>query len=111
MMAMLATADGESEIEEKIFDERFANVSELVKMGANIKVHNASAYITGVDKLNCASVFARDLRSGASLVVAALGAEGLTEVFNTKYIDRGYEYFAENIRKLDGIITRVEDTF
>ncbi len=111
MMAMLATADGESEIEEKIFDERFANANELVKMGANIKVRGASAYITGVERLHSASVFARDLRSGASLVVAALGVEGQTEVFNTKYIDRGYDCFDENIKKLGGVITRVDDAF
>lgn len=111
MMTVLSTADGESVIEEKIFDERFANAYELVKMGANIRVSGASAYISGVEKLHSASVFARDLRSGASLVVAALGADGVSEIFNAKYIDRGYERFDENIKKLGGIITRVDDAY
>lgn len=111
MMAVLATADGESQIEEKIFDERFANAYELSKMGADIKVKGSTAYIKGVEKLHSASVFARDLRSGASLVVAALGTDGQTEIFNTKYIDRGYETFCENIQKLGGVIRRVDDTF
>lgn len=111
LMAVLANADGESVIEEKIFDERFANAYELSKMGADIRVEGSSAYIRGVEKLHSAPVFARDLRSGASLVVAALGADGNTEVFNTKYIDRGYERFDENIKKLGGVITRVDDAF
>ncbi len=111
MMAVLSIADGESIIEEKIFDQRFATVYELVKMGADIKVCGAKAYINGVEKLNGAPVFARDLRSGAALAVAALGADGTTEIFNTKYIDRGYERFEDNLKKLGADITRVEDAF
>lgn len=111
MMAVLATAGGESVIEEKIFDQRFANAYELIKMGADITLDGSTAYIRGVDRLHSASVFARDLRSGASLVVAALGADGKTEIFNTKYIDRGYEAFDINIQKLGGVITRFDDTY
>jgi len=105
---LLSIAEGTSTITEGIWDSRFQYVNELKRMGAQIKVDGRIAVIEGVKKLTGAPIKATDLRAGAAMVIAGLVAEGRTEVFNIKYIDRGYERFEEKLRKLGADITRVE---
>ncbi len=90
-MALSAVADGTSVFVENIFENRFRHVEELVRMGADIKVEGRSAVIRGVEKLYGANVEAYELRGGAALVLAALGAEGKTTLTGTEFIDRGYD--------------------
>jgi len=91
MMALLSLADGVSSIEEQIFENRFMHVPELIRMGANIEISGRKATISGVDRLRGAQVKATDLRASVSLVLAALAAEGQTEIDKIHHIDRGYE--------------------
>ncbi|HPK16000.1 MAG TPA: UDP-N-acetylglucosamine 1-carboxyvinyltransferase, partial [Clostridia bacterium] len=109
MMAMLAKADGNSYIVENIFESRFNHVSELQRMGANINVNGRTATVEGTKSLAGAPLYASDLRAGAALIVAALSADGRSEVHNVEYIDRGYEYLEEKLRALGADITRVEE--
>lgn len=90
-MALAAVADGTSVFVENIFENRFRHVSELSRMGADIKVEGRSAVVRGVKQLCGANVEACELRGGAALVLAALAADGRTTVSGTEYIDRGYE--------------------
>ncbi|MBE7021642.1 MAG: UDP-N-acetylglucosamine 1-carboxyvinyltransferase [Ruminococcaceae bacterium] len=107
-LALLCTTEGTGKIQEQIFKSRFKPVSELIKMGAVITVENDTAVITGVPALSGTKVFARDLRGGAALVIAGLGATGITEVENVCYIDRGYEKLEENLTRLGAVIQRKE---
>ena len=84
--------------------------SELKRMGANIKVDNGTAIITGVDGLSGAPVMASDLRASAALVLAALAAEGTTEIHRLYHIDRGYEMLDEKLMMLGARVQRVLDT-
>lgn len=105
IMAVLSLAKGKSLIEEKIFETRYQTVPELRKMGADIEIADGKAYINGVNKLNGTTVTAKELRGGASLIIAALNAEGQTIVEDYgEYIMRGYEKIADNIRQLGGNI-------
>ena len=104
----LALAEGMSTITENIFENRFKYVAELARMGARIKVEGNTAIITGVSKLSGAKVSAPDLRAGAALVLAALAAEGTSQVDGIKFIKRGYENFSGKLRKLGADIRRVE---
>lgn len=106
LMAALATADGTSVFEENIFDCRYRHTEALIKMGADIQVMGKAAVIRGIPKLHGADVEATDLRGGAAMAVAALGAEGTTRLSKISHIDRGYENFEEEIRKLGGNIRR-----
>ena len=99
--AVLCKAKGTSIIVENIFENRYKHVSELLKMGADIKTEGKVAIIQGVDKLYGTTVCATDLRGGAALVIAGLAAEGKTEVTNIKHIDRGYESI-EKVLSLTG---------
>ena len=90
-MALAAKARGTSVFVENIFENRFQNVDELMRMGADIKTEGRTAVVRGVDKLEGANVVAKELRGGASLVVAALAATGTTTVSGIEFIDRGYE--------------------
>ncbi|MCH5209410.1 MAG: UDP-N-acetylglucosamine 1-carboxyvinyltransferase [Oscillospiraceae bacterium] len=90
-MALSAMAKGTSVFVENIFENRFQNVDELTRMGADIKTEGRTAVVRGVEKLEGANVVARELRGGASLVVAALAANGTTTVSGVELIDRGYE--------------------
>ena len=104
-MAVNAIAEGESQITETIFENRFMHVPELNRMGANISVKGNTATITGVDKLSGANVMATDLRASASLIIAALVAEGETVINRIYHLDRGYE----NIEaKLGGVGAKIE---
>ncbi len=106
-LALATMAEGTSHIRETIFQSRFHAAAELAKMGAEIKICRDSASVTGVERLAGASVSAPDLRSGAALVIAALAAEGTTEIDNVCYIDRGYEHLEENLARLGAAIQRI----
>ncbi|ADU75967.1 UDP-N-acetylglucosamine 1-carboxyvinyltransferase [Acetivibrio thermocellus AD2] len=103
---LLCLADGTSTVTEGIWDSRFQYVDELKRMGAKIKVEGRIAIIEGVGKLSGAPVKATDLRAGAALVIAGLVAEGVTEVYNIRYIDRGYENIEGKLSKLGAQIVR-----
>lgn len=110
VMAMLSLAKGTSVIVENIFESRFKHVSELVRMGAKIKIEGRVAIIDETDCLHGAKVTATDLRGGAALIVAALGAKGETEITGLWHIDRGYEKAEECLKKIGADIERrVED--
>lgn len=91
MGAVLATAEGTSIITEKVYEHRFRYLDELKRMGADTYTENRTAVIRGVPRLHGASVTACDLRAGAALTIAALGAEGVTEILDVEHIHRGYE--------------------
>ena len=106
-MVLLSTANGVGIITESLYENRFMQVPDLRRMGADIHQDRNHAIIKGVKKLTGATVSASDLRAGASLVIAALMAEGTSEVENLHHIDRGYENFEDKIRALGGKIERV----
>ena len=106
MMALLSIADGVSKIEERIFENRFMHVPELIRMGANIEISGRKAVISGVDRLKGAPVKATDLRASVSLVLAGLIAEGLTEIDKIHHIDRGYEDIIEKLTSCGAVIGR-----
>ena len=89
----LALAKGSSMVTESIFENRFKYVDELNRMGAKIKVEGNTAYIEGVEKFTSAQLSAPDLRAGAALVIAALAADGISQIDDIEYIQRGYEDF------------------
>jgi UDP-N-acetylglucosamine 1-carboxyvinyltransferase len=105
MMAMLCTADGVSNLEETIFENRFMHAPELMRMGAQIDVQGGTAKVTGVDRMKGAPVMATDLRASVSLILAGLAAEGETRVNRVYHLDRGYERLVE---KLSGVGAKVE---
>ena len=106
LMAMLCLADGQSFLEETIFENRYMHVPELRRMGAEIEVHGRSAIVHGVEKLTGASVMATDLRASMSLVLAGLAAEGETEVLRVYHLDRGYERLEEKLSAVGATIER-----
>ena len=103
----LALCKGTSTLTESIFENRFKYLSELARMGANVKVEGNAATIEGVDKFSGARVSAPDLRAGAALVIAGMAADGITIVDDIVYIQRGYERFEEKLRSLGAVIERV----
>ena len=110
LMAMACVADGTSVIVENLFENRFRHCAELIKMGANITQKDRTAIVRGVEKLSGAVVYAKDLRGGAALTIAGLGAEGMTAVENTEYIDRGYQRLDETLNSLGACIKREDGT-
>ncbi|HLW38406.1 MAG TPA: UDP-N-acetylglucosamine 1-carboxyvinyltransferase [Candidatus Eremiobacteraceae bacterium] len=106
LVAYLSLAHGESKVEETIFDARFVYVDELLRMGADITVSGRTAQIVGVAKLKDAVVEAPDIRAGGALVLAALAAEGTSEIGGLEYIDRGYEFFEERLASLGATVVR-----
>jgi UDP-N-acetylglucosamine 1-carboxyvinyltransferase len=106
---LLCLAKGSSTITEGIWPQRFQYADELKRMGAKIKVEGSLAIVEGPSGLSGAHVNAIDLRAGAAVVIAGLIAEGITEVHNIKYIDRGYEDFVGKLQKLGADIRRVEE--
>ncbi|WP_028560258.1 UDP-N-acetylglucosamine 1-carboxyvinyltransferase [Paenibacillus pinihumi] len=106
MTSLLTQANGVSVLSDYVYSNRFKHVPELVRMGANIKVEGRSAIIEG-GPLNAAKVRAADLRAGAALTVAGLTvADGVTEVTGVEYIDRGYDFLVDNLRKLGADVWR-----
>ena len=108
-MVLMSLAKGLSVISETIFENRFIHVSELIRMGADIRIVGNSAIIQGVEHLSGAPVMASDLRASASLVLAGVGAEGMTEVSRVYHLDRGYEGLDKKLAKLGADIKRVKE--
>jgi UDP-N-acetylglucosamine 1-carboxyvinyltransferase len=100
MMALQIVADGTSVVTENIFENRFMHAHELLRMGANIRIHNGAAYVTGVPRLSGAEVKITDLRAGAALILAGLAAEGETIVHGLQHLRRGYDDFPGKLRTL-----------
>ncbi|HCU23501.1 MAG TPA: UDP-N-acetylglucosamine 1-carboxyvinyltransferase [Deltaproteobacteria bacterium] len=107
-MALMSVAGGSSVIRENIFENRFMHVGELIRMGAEIKLEGNSAVVRGVETLSGAPIMATDLRASASLVIAGLAAEGITEITRVYHIDRGYEKIEKKFRKLGARVKRVK---
>ena len=107
-MSVLSLADGTSIIEETIFENRFQHVAELNRLNANITAIGNRAVIRSVDKLIGATVMATDLRASASLVIAGLAAEGVTEILRIYHLDRGYEHLEKKLSSLGAKIRRVK---
>lgn len=105
---LLTQAHGQSTVTETIYKERFKHCDELNKMGADIDVHEASAFIHGYTKLYGSCVRATDLRCGAALVVAGLMADGVTEIHDIYHIDRGYDNLDEKLNELGAKVWREE---
>jgi UDP-N-acetylglucosamine 1-carboxyvinyltransferase len=108
MMALLLTADGTSILTETVFENRFMHVEALRSMNASIKVEGNTAVLTGNAELCGAKVCATDLRAGAALILAALAANGETEITGVHHIDRGYEDIVGKLRGLGADIERLE---
>ena len=108
MAVVLALANGSSMVTESIFENRFKYVDELNRMGSKIKVEGNTAYIEGVSGFTGAQLAAPDLRAGAALVLAALAADGISEIEDIEYIQRGYEDFEGKLRSLGALIERVD---
>ena len=104
---LLCLAEGTSIVTESIFDNRFRYVDELRRLGANISVDSRTAVIEGISKFTAAPVKATDLRAGAALVIAALSAEGVTEIEDIHHIERGYENIEGKLRALGADIKKL----
>ncbi len=109
-MALMTQAEGVSNVVETIFENRFMHASELIRMGANIAIHGNTATVTGPTKLAGAKIIASDLRASASLVLAALCADGETLIDRVYHIDRGYETIVRKLRSLGANIERIADS-
>ncbi|MDO4284438.1 MAG: UDP-N-acetylglucosamine 1-carboxyvinyltransferase [Eubacteriales bacterium] len=105
---VLGLSSGTSIVTESIFENRFKYVDELTRMGAQVKVEGNTAIIDGVSRYTGASIMAPDLRAGAALVIAALAADGFSQIHDIYYIERGYEDFPEKLRSLGAEIECVE---
>jgi UDP-N-acetylglucosamine 1-carboxyvinyltransferase len=108
-MALMCIAQGQSKLEESIFENRFMHAPELIRMGANIEVEGGIAHVTGVDSLKGAPVMATDLRASVSLILAGLAAQGETIVSRVYHLDRGYERIEQKLSNLGAKIERVSD--
>ena len=107
-MALMTQADGISVISENIFENRYMHASELLRMGAHIRIDGSRAIVAGKTRLTGANVIASDLRASASLVLAALVAEGSTVVYRIYHLDRGYEKIDEKLQSVGAQIERVK---
>ncbi|MCX6344008.1 MAG: UDP-N-acetylglucosamine 1-carboxyvinyltransferase [Armatimonadetes bacterium] len=107
--ALLATAQGTSVVTENVYERRFRYVNELIRMGADIKQDGRTAVINGVVKLTGVQAVASDLRAGAALVCAALGAEGKSEISGIEHLQRGYENMVEKLKALGAQVSAVPD--
>jgi UDP-N-acetylglucosamine 1-carboxyvinyltransferase len=106
LMALMTTAEGTSIITENVFESRFMFVDELNRMGADIRTEGHHAVVRGVARLEAAPVRALDLRAGAALILAALGAEGTTEIADVNHVDRGYEDLDAKLNALGAEVSR-----
>jgi len=109
MMALLALGDGRSLITETVFENRFMHAQELSRLGADILIRGNTAAVNGVAFLSGAPVMATDLRASVSLILAALAAQGTTEVSRVYHLDRGYEHVEEKFSQLGADIRRVSE--
>ena len=108
-MALATQCEGASSVVENIFENRFMHAQELVRMGANIKIEGRRAIVRGKTELSGAAVQASDLRASASLVIAALVAQGETIIDRVYHIDRGYERIVEKLKAVGATIERVQE--
>jgi UDP-N-acetylglucosamine 1-carboxyvinyltransferase len=108
-MALMSMAGGTSIITETVFENRFMHITELKRMGADIKVDGRSAVVEGKNRLTGAKVKATDLRAGAALVLAGLVGDGSTEIYDIQHLDRGYVDIVGKMRALGADIQRVSD--
>ncbi|MBQ0017082.1 MAG: UDP-N-acetylglucosamine 1-carboxyvinyltransferase [Clostridiales bacterium] len=108
MLSLQAVSDGTSVLIENMFESRFRNVPELIKMGADIIVKGNTAIVSGKNALYGADVEATDLRAGASLVLAGLCAKGYTTISEIEHIDRGYDHIERDLQKLGAAIKRIK---
>ena len=109
LLTLAACADGETQICEEIFENRFSHKKELTNMGANIETCGKNAIIKGISRLQGTEVCAQDLRGGAALVLAGLMAEGETVVTEIHHIERGYEALETGLRQLGGNIEKTSE--
>ena len=108
-MALLTTVKGTSSVIETVFENRYMHINELNRMGAGIRIEGRHAIIPGNTKLVGTHVVSTDLRAGAALVIAALAAEGTTQISEIYHIERGYSEFVDKLKKIGANIRRVED--
>ncbi|WP_072846393.1 UDP-N-acetylglucosamine 1-carboxyvinyltransferase [Rhodococcus tukisamuensis] len=108
-IGLAAVADGTSMITENVFEARFRFVEEMIRLGADARTDGHHAVVRGITRLSSAPVWSSDIRAGAGLVLAALVADGTTEVHDVYHIDRGYPMFVEKLSALGGDIVRVTD--
>ena len=106
MMALLASAEGTSIVTENVFEGRFMFVDELNRMGADIRTEGHHAVIRGVERLSSAPVRALDIRAGAAMVIAALMADGVTEIDDMYHVDRGYQDLEAKLTALGAVVRR-----
>ena len=106
---VLALASGTSTVTEGVWDSRYRYVGELTRMGAQIRVEGRTAIVEGVERLTPANIQAYDLRAGAAMLIAALAADGVSEITNVQYIERGYEDIIGKLRALGAKIDCVEE--
>ncbi len=109
MVVLLATVEGKSVVTEGVWESRFQYIEELEKMGIRVSVDGTVATIDGGAPIKGASLKATDLRAGASMIIAALAAEGTSEVYELRHIDRGYEHIVEKLRGIGADIERIDD--
>jgi UDP-N-acetylglucosamine 1-carboxyvinyltransferase len=109
LMALLTQADGESVVEERIFENRFMHVPELLRMNADIRVSGGEARVRGRAALKGAPVMASDLRASASLILAGLAAEGETVISRVYHLDRGYERVEDKLSACGARIERLRE--
>jgi UDP-N-acetylglucosamine 1-carboxyvinyltransferase len=109
LTAVLTRATGVSVVQESMYDNRLGHVSELIKMGAKVRVQGKTAIVEGAPKLTGSPVIASDLRAGAGLVVAGLSAEGTTEIHGLEIIERGYESIVDKLKGLGANVYRAGD--
>ncbi|MBE8220974.1 MAG: UDP-N-acetylglucosamine 1-carboxyvinyltransferase [Alphaproteobacteria bacterium] len=109
-MGVMCCAQGESQIRETIFENRFMHVQELVRMGADITLHGDTARVRGVAQLQAAPVMATDLRASIALVIAGLAAQGTTRIGRVYHLDRGYERLEEKLSQCGARIWRERDS-
>lgn len=109
-LALMSRAVGTAEVTENVFENRFQHVPELVRLGASIEVHGATARVEGPTELSGAHVMATDLRASACLVLAALAASGESRVHRIYHLDRGYEGMEEKLQRLGGCVERLQET-
>ena len=103
-------AEGTSLVTEGVWSSRYRYVDELRRMGAKIQVDDKTAVVEGVDHLTGAPIQASDLRAGAAMVIAALAAQGESEISHVQYIERGYENIVEKLRAVGADICSVEES-
>ena len=106
-MSLMSVSEGTSIMVETVFENRYMHAAELNKMGADIKIDGRTAVVEGVKKLTGTQVKATDLRAGAGLVLAALAAEGTTEISDIYHIERGYENIVEKLCAVGADIKKI----